>query len=57
MAREMGIPLLGELPIVRELREGADTARPIVMTQPDHPVSAAFKSIAEKVLEAIEHRA
>jgi len=57
MARAMGIPLLGELPIVRELCEGADTARPIVMTKPDHPVSAAFKSIAEKVLEAIEHRA
>jgi ATP-binding protein involved in chromosome partitioning len=56
MADEMGIPFLGELPIVRELREGGDTARPLVAMQPDHPVSVAFKSIAGKVLEAIEHR-
>ena len=56
MADEMGIPFLGEIPIVRELREGGDTAHPIVVTLPDHPVSAAFKSIAAKVLEAVEHR-
>ena len=56
MADEMNIPFLGEIPIVRELREGGDTAHPIVVTFPDHPVTAAFKSIAAKVLEAVEHR-
>ncbi len=56
MAEEMGLPFLGEIPIVRELREGGDTARPIVVTFPDHPVSIAFKSIAAKVLEQVERR-
>ena len=56
MAEEMKLPFLGEIPIVRELREGGDTASPIVVTMPDHPVSVAFKSIAAKVLEAVEHR-
>jgi ATP-binding protein involved in chromosome partitioning len=57
MAREMGIPFLGELPIARELREGGDTARPLVAVNPEHPVSVAFKSIANKLLEQLEHRA
>jgi ATP-binding protein involved in chromosome partitioning len=56
MAAEMKLPFLGEIPIVRELREGGDTASPIVVTMPDHPVSAAFKSIAAKVLEQVERR-
>jgi ATP-binding protein involved in chromosome partitioning len=54
MAREMGIPFLGELPIVREVREGGDTGNPFVVSNPDHPVSLAFKSIAKRVLEQIE---
>ena len=56
MAEEMGLPFLGEIPILRELREGGDTASPIVVTMPDHPVSVAFKSIAAKVLEQVESR-
>ncbi len=56
MAEEMGIPFLGELPIVRELREGGDTANPLVAAAPDHPVSLAFKSIAGKLLARIEQR-
>jgi ATP-binding protein involved in chromosome partitioning len=56
MAREMNIPFLGELPIVRELREGGDTARPLVAVSPEHPASVAFKSIAKRVIDAIEHR-
>ena len=32
----------------RELREGGDYARPLVAMHPDHPVTAAFKSIADR---------
>ena len=52
-ARELGVPFLGELPLLRELREGGDNARPIVAAMPEHPASAAFKSIAAKVIEQL----
>ena len=54
-AEELGVPFLGELPIVRELREGGDKASPIVATNPHHPVTAAFDEIALKVIEQVEH--
>ena len=49
-ADELGVPFLGELPITGELREGGDTALPLVAAHPDHPVSDAFKSIAANVI-------
>ena len=54
-AEELGVPFLGELPIVRELREGGDRATPIVATNPRHPVTAAFDAIAAKVINQVEH--
>ena len=55
LARSLGVPFLGELPLVRELREGGDEASPIVATDPSHRVSVVFKSIAAKVIEELEH--
>jgi ATP-binding protein involved in chromosome partitioning len=54
LARSLGVPFLGELPLVRELREGGDHASPIVTANPTHPVSVAFQSIAAKVIEELE---
>jgi ATP-binding protein involved in chromosome partitioning len=54
LAQQLGVAFLGELPLVRELREGGDQAKPIVAVNPAHPVSAAFKQIAAKVIEEIE---
>ncbi len=54
-ASELGVPFLGELPIVRELREGGDNANPIVAANPRHPVSIAFGEIAARVIDQIEH--
>ena len=48
------MPFLGELPLVRELREGGDNASPMVAANPAHPISAAFKSIAAKVIEGLD---
>ena len=33
-----------------ELREGGDTANPLVAAHPEHPVSEAFKSVAANVI-------
>ena len=54
LAESLKVPFLGELPLVRELREGGDRAQPIVASNPAHPVSAAFKSIAAKVIEGLD---
>ena len=54
LARDLGVPFLGELPLVRELREGGDYARPLVAVRPDHPLAAEFRSIADRVIEGLE---
>jgi MinD-like ATPase involved in chromosome partitioning or flagellar assembly len=43
---------LGEVPLVEALRVAGDTGRPLVVEQPDHPVSQAFRRIAIHVLES-----
>jgi ATP-binding protein involved in chromosome partitioning len=55
LANSLEVPFLGEIPLVRELREGGDNASPIVTSMPGHPVSAEFKSIAAKVIQELEH--
>lgn len=50
LAQALGVPFLGALPIVRELREGGDSASPLVAARPDDPVSAIFKSMASKII-------
>jgi ATP-binding protein involved in chromosome partitioning len=49
-ASVLDIPFLGEIPMVRQIREGGDTANPIVVAEPGHPVSATFKSIAANLI-------
>jgi ATP-binding protein involved in chromosome partitioning len=53
-AQQLGVPFLGELPIVRELREGGDTASPLVAMSPQHPVSVALKIIAGQLIERLD---
>lgn len=53
-ASELGVPFLGELPIVRELREGGDQSNPLVASNPRHPVSVAFDAIATQVMQQVE---
>ena len=54
LATSLNVPFLGALPLVRELREGGDDASPIVATNPLHPVSIEFQSIAAKVIENLD---
>jgi ATP-binding protein involved in chromosome partitioning len=50
VAREAGIPLLGEVPLVRAIREAGDRGLPLAAAEPSHPQSRAFREIAERVL-------
>jgi ATP-binding protein involved in chromosome partitioning len=49
LAEALDVPLVGQVPLVPELREGADEGRPIVVTDPDDEASKAFVRIAERV--------
>ena len=42
-------PLLGQVPLVTELREGGDSGRPIMLTDPEGDAAAAFRRIAERI--------
>jgi ATP-binding protein involved in chromosome partitioning len=49
LAKELGVPLLGQVPLVPELREGGDEGRPIVVAHPDDEAAREFAVIAERV--------
>jgi ATP-binding protein involved in chromosome partitioning len=49
LAADLGVPLLGQVPLVPELRAGGDAGDPIVVALPDDEASVAFRSIAERI--------
>jgi ATP-binding protein involved in chromosome partitioning len=49
LAAELGVPLLGQVPLVPELREGGDDGRPIVVADPHSEAARVFHSIAERL--------
>jgi ATP-binding protein involved in chromosome partitioning len=49
LADQLEVPLLGQVPLVPELRAGADCGEPIVVTHPDDPASRVFGAIAERL--------
>jgi len=49
MAEKYNVPLLGELPLDPTVRAGGDTGRPILVVDPQSPVSDAFRQMAGKV--------
>ncbi len=54
IAQRFHVPLLGKIPMVLDVRTSGDAGKPLVVDQPDHPVSHLFVEIAEKILEAVE---
>ena len=51
MAERFHVPFLGEIPLYRAVRAGADTGRPIVTAEPGHPVSVAIRDIARRIVD------
>jgi ATP-binding protein involved in chromosome partitioning len=54
MARQLGVPFLGEVPLAREVCEAGDRGLPIVAAAPSSPQSRAFHEIAERVLVRLQ---
>ena len=49
LADRLEVPLLGQVPLEIELREGGDRGNPISVTDPDSEAAQAFADIAEKL--------
>jgi ATP-binding protein involved in chromosome partitioning len=49
LAARLEVPLLGQVPLVEALREGADTGVPITVSDPGSEVSQVYASIAERL--------
>ncbi len=56
MAAENGIPFLGEIPLVRRVRESMDTGEPIVVAVPESAEGAAFLQIGRRVMDELGQR-
>ena len=49
LAERLEVPLLAQVPLVSELREGGDVGRPIVVVDPADDASQAFFTLAERI--------
>lgn len=48
-AEDEGLPLLGEIPITRRLRESGDAGMPLVVSDPEDPSAIALRETARRV--------
>jgi ATP-binding protein involved in chromosome partitioning len=49
LAAELGVPLLGQIPLQAGMAELADRGEPIVVSQPDSPAGVALRDLARAV--------
>ncbi len=54
IADELGVPFLGEIPLVRTIREGMDAGLPVVIAAPDSAEARAFVEVARRAMEQAE---
>jgi ATP-binding protein involved in chromosome partitioning len=51
VAEDLGVPFLGQIPLVPELREGSDTGNPVTVTDPAGDAALAFDRLAVELME------
>jgi ATP-binding protein involved in chromosome partitioning len=49
IAQELGVPLLGQIPLETALRDGGDRGEPVVVAHPESEVARAFVELAKAV--------
>ncbi len=57
LAERVGVPLLAQIPLEPAVRRAGDAGRPIVLADPEHPASRAFRELARQVAGAAERLA
>ena len=53
LADQLGVPLLGQVPLDPNVVDGGDEGRPVVTADPDGPAGAAIRSIASRLVELV----
>jgi ATP-binding protein involved in chromosome partitioning len=53
IARQFGVPFLGQVPLQPRIREGGDEGRPAVITNPGAPESEAFRGVAGAIAQQV----
>jgi len=53
IAAALGTSLLGQVPLLPEIRAGGDTGQPVVVTAPDGAAAAVFRTIAQSLLDRL----
>jgi ATP-binding protein involved in chromosome partitioning len=56
LADEVGVPLLGQIPLDPRVVEGGDTGRPIVALEPKSSVARAVEQVADRVVARLAER-
>ncbi|MEY4400459.1 MAG: hypothetical protein RL072_324 [Actinomycetota bacterium] len=51
LADELGVPLLAQIPLVNQLREGGDVGKPIAAVAPQSEVGRVFAELARQIVE------
>lgn len=52
-AEALNIPFLGEIPLLRDIRCSADEGTPLVLRDPEHPASQAYRAIAHTLMDKL----
>jgi len=55
-AEEIGVPLLGQIPLVQSICESGDNGSPVALLNDSSPVAQAFRQLAESVAQQIAIR-
>jgi ATP-binding protein involved in chromosome partitioning len=53
LADELGVPLLGQIPLQAHMADLADAGRPIVAAEPGSPAAQALDAVARRVTDAL----
>jgi ATP-binding protein involved in chromosome partitioning len=51
LADDLGVPLLGQVPLVPALRQGGDVGLPVTVSEPGGEAAQAFEALAKRVEE------
>jgi len=49
LADELEVPLIAQVPLIPDLREGGDTGLPITITDPTSEAAGIFEAIAKRI--------
>ncbi|MFA5669787.1 MAG: Mrp/NBP35 family ATP-binding protein [Balneolaceae bacterium] len=57
LAKELNVPVLGEIPLEQPVREAGDNGMPIVLSDDKAPAAIALKAATQNILKQLELRA